>query len=103
MFTDSTAGDWLQVDLKHPTLLVAVVTQGDYDYAYWVTQYKISYSNTTKNFQYIIFNNGSELVSNISDIALYYMSFVTSALFFNQFFCFFNQEYYLKNFRPYFG
>ena len=59
---------WIQVDLRKPTRVVAVVTQGrhgPYIYAHpqWVTGYKISYSNSTSSFQAIQNSDGSDLVS----------------------------------------
>ena len=56
------------MDLRKPTRVVAVVTQGrhgPYIYAYsqWVTGYKISYSNNTNSFQAIQNSDGSDLVS----------------------------------------
>ena len=35
---------WLQVDLRVPTLVTGVATQGRQDYAQWVTSYGIAYS-----------------------------------------------------------
>ena len=59
-------GEWIQIDLKNPTRVVAVVTQGlNYpgNIEHWVTSYKISYGNTTNSLQVIQNQNGSDLVS----------------------------------------
>ncbi|XP_076824810.1 lactadherin-like [Clavelina lepadiformis] len=45
---------WIQVDLKVPTTLTGVITQGrPSGNDYWVTSYKISYGNSTSNMQTI--------------------------------------------------
>ena len=59
-------GEWIQVDLRNPTRVVAVVTQGlnwITSYDEWVTSYKISYGNTTTFLQVIQNESGSDLVS----------------------------------------
>ena len=59
-------GEWIQVDLKTPTPVVAVVTQGlNYPGSaqYWLTTYKISYGNSTSSLQLIQNRNGGEMVS----------------------------------------
>ncbi|CAK8680043.1 lactadherin-like [Clavelina lepadiformis] len=51
-----TAGDWIQIDLRAPTLLTGVVSQGrpvGDTLEQWVTSYKISYGNSTDNLQTI--------------------------------------------------
>ena len=61
------AGEWIQIDLKKATRVVAVVTQGlNYPGTakYWTTSYKISFGNSTDAMQTIKQNNGSDLVSN---------------------------------------
>ncbi|XP_076817811.1 lactadherin-like [Clavelina lepadiformis] len=56
------AGDWIQVDLKVPTFVTAVVTQGrPHDHEQWVTSYKIAYGNSTETLQ-IIQENGSDVI-----------------------------------------
>ena len=58
--------EWIQVDLRNPTRVVAVVTQGinyDGNEQEWVTSYKISYGNSTTSLQVIQNESGSDLVS----------------------------------------
>lgn len=40
-------GQWLEIDVGHPTLVTGLVTKGkgDTDKNHWVTKYKVSYSN----------------------------------------------------------
>ena len=62
-------GEWIQVDLRNPTRVVAVVTQGlNYPGTVeeWVTSYKISYGNSTTSLQVIQNESGSDLVSFFS-------------------------------------
>ena len=63
------AGEWIQVDLKKPTRVVAVVTQGRNgpgNHQQWTTSYKISFGNSTGAMQIIKQENGSDLVSVIN-------------------------------------
>ncbi|CAK8680063.1 unnamed protein product [Clavelina lepadiformis] len=58
----SKAGDWIQVDLKVPTFVTAVITQGrPLDLEQWVTSYKIAHGNSTESLQ-IIQENGSDVI-----------------------------------------
>ena len=34
---------WIQVDLGSPTYVIGVLTQGRYDFAQWVTKYKVQF------------------------------------------------------------
>ena len=66
MIIISGLGEWIQVNLRNPTRVVAVVTQGlNYPGSrqYWVTSYKISYGNSTTPLQIIQTESGSDLVS----------------------------------------
>ena len=63
MIIISGLGEWIQVDLKNPTQVVAVVTQGIGDYGDWITSYKISSGNSTTSLQVIQSESGSDLVS----------------------------------------
>ena len=66
MIIISGLGEWIQVDLRNPTRVVAVVTQGlNYpgNGQEWVTSYKISYGNSTTSLQVIHNESGSDLVS----------------------------------------
>ena len=56
------ADEWIQVDLKKPTRVVAVVTQGGMYQGYRTTSYKISFGNSTDAMQIIEENDGSDLV-----------------------------------------
>ena len=56
-------GQWIQVDLKTPTYVTGVATQGRYNYPQWVTSYKISYGNSPNALQNIQDRNGRDLVS----------------------------------------
>ena len=56
--------EWLQVDLKTSTTVVAVATQG-YSYSsYWTTSYKIAHGFTENDLQIIQNNEGQDLVSS---------------------------------------
>ena len=59
-------GEWIQVDLRNPTRVVAVITQG-FNYPgsaeQWVTSYKISYGNSTTSLQVVQNESGSDLAS----------------------------------------
>ncbi|CAK8680121.1 lactadherin-like [Clavelina lepadiformis] len=48
-----TAGEWIQVDLRTPTFVTGVVTQGrsNYDCDCWVTSFKIAYGNSTDHLR----------------------------------------------------
>ncbi|XP_076817818.1 lactadherin-like isoform X3 [Clavelina lepadiformis] len=55
-------GDWTQVDFKTPTFITGIVTQGRPQAGpQWVTSYKISYGNSTKQMR-VIQENGSDLI-----------------------------------------
>ena len=59
------AGEWIQVDLKKPTRVVAVVTQGcnePANYQQWITSFKISFGNSADAMQIIKQEDGSDLV-----------------------------------------
>ncbi|XP_078495560.1 lactadherin-like isoform X2 [Ciona intestinalis] len=56
-------GNWIQVDLKSPTLLTGVVTQGRPErHLQWVTSYKIAYGMNQTSFQTIQSSNGNDLI-----------------------------------------
>ena len=68
----SGRGQWIQVDLRTSTRVLAVVTQGlNYPGVEqeWVTGYKISYGNSTTSLQVIQNESGSDLVS-LFDLSL---------------------------------
>ena len=59
-------GEWIQVDLKTPKRVVAVVTQGfnsPMKLNEWVTSYKISYGNNTNSMQVIQNEQGNDEAS----------------------------------------
>ncbi|XP_078481967.1 lactadherin-like [Ciona intestinalis] len=62
-----SAGNWIQVDLKSPTLITGVVTQGRpgghivWDQQ-WVTSYKIAYGINQTSFQTIQNSDGNDLI-----------------------------------------
>ena len=63
------AGEWIQVDLKKPTRVIAVVTQGRNDpsnYEQWTTSYKISFGNSSDAMQIIKQEDRSDLVRVIN-------------------------------------
>ncbi|XP_072175635.1 lactadherin-like [Diadema setosum] len=39
--TTALDGQWIQVDLEHPTCIVGLATQGRRDHPHWVTEYKV--------------------------------------------------------------
>lgn len=43
---------WIQVDLRGKFKVTKIVTQGRQDYAQWVSQYKMSYSNNGVDFNF---------------------------------------------------
>ena len=45
--------------------VTGVVTQGNPRYRQWVTGYKINYSNTTNEFQFVNDNDGNQTVSKL--------------------------------------
>ncbi|CAK8683935.1 retinoschisin-like [Clavelina lepadiformis] len=55
-------GQWIQVDLKMPTYLTAVVTQGRPNYDEWLTSFKISYGNSTNALRIVKDRNGNDLI-----------------------------------------
>ncbi|XP_078485282.1 lactadherin-like [Ciona intestinalis] len=59
-----TAGNWIQVDLKSPTLLTGVVTQGRPGgrYMQWVRSYKIAYGINQTSFQTIQNSDGTDVI-----------------------------------------
>ena len=66
MIIISGLGEWIQVDLRNPTRVVAVVTQGlNYPGSAqdWLASFKISYGNSTTSLQVIQNESGSDLVS----------------------------------------
>ena len=66
MILISGLGEWIQVDLRNPTRVVAVVTQGlNYPGSVegWLTSYKISYGNSKTSLQIIQNESGSDLMS----------------------------------------
>ncbi|XP_076817342.1 retinoschisin-like [Clavelina lepadiformis] len=55
--------DWLQVDLKTSTTVVAVATQGiPYGGSYWTTGYKIAHGFTENDLQIVQNNQGQDLI-----------------------------------------
>ncbi|CAK8692637.1 unnamed protein product [Clavelina lepadiformis] len=54
--------EWLQVDLKTSTTVVAVATQGHSTGAYWTTSYKIAHGFTENDLQVIQNNQGQDLI-----------------------------------------
>ncbi|XP_076819656.1 retinoschisin-like [Clavelina lepadiformis] len=57
---DRTPGEWLQVDLRTPTTVTGVVTQGNF--GYWVTSFKISFGNSTNQLQTIQDVDGNDMI-----------------------------------------
>ncbi|CAK8675705.1 unnamed protein product [Clavelina lepadiformis] len=55
-------GDWLQVDLKETTTLVAIITQGFYGGSIWVTSYKVSYGLSEDDMQVIQDDTEGDLI-----------------------------------------
>ncbi|CAK8671089.1 unnamed protein product [Clavelina lepadiformis] len=55
-----TPGEWLQVDLRTPTRVTGVVTQGSS--SYWVTSFKISFGNSTNHLQVIQDVDGNDMI-----------------------------------------
>ncbi|XP_076817353.1 retinoschisin-like [Clavelina lepadiformis] len=54
--------EWLQVDLKTSTTVVAVATQGYSSGSYWTTSYKIAHGFTENHLQIIQNNEGQDLI-----------------------------------------
>ncbi|XP_076820968.1 lactadherin-like [Clavelina lepadiformis] len=55
-----TPGEWLQVDLRTPTTVTGVVTQGAA--GLWVTSFKISFGNSTNQLQVIQDVDGNDMI-----------------------------------------
>ncbi|XP_076820318.1 retinoschisin-like [Clavelina lepadiformis] len=55
-----TPGEWLQVDLRTPTTVTGVVTQGGG--AWWVTSFKILFGNSTNHLQVIQDVDGNDMI-----------------------------------------
>ena len=65
MSSESTPGEWLQVDFLRPKYLTAIVTQGRFDVDFgmqYATSFKISYGNSTDQMLIIRDENGQEKV-----------------------------------------
>ena len=58
-------GEWLEVDIGHPTLVTGVVTKGrgDSKRQQWVTLYWLSYSNDSVNWYF--YKDGNHLGERI--------------------------------------
>lgn len=52
-FCAGSPGEWLQVDLKTPTTVTGVVTQGRPDSSKWVTSFKVAFGNFTDHLKMI--------------------------------------------------
>ena len=50
---DDKDNAWFQVDMKHPVLIQGVVTQGNRDKAYWVTEFIVSYGDNEQDMRFI--------------------------------------------------
>ncbi|XP_071796193.1 uncharacterized protein [Asterias amurensis] len=50
---NDTDSAWIQVDLKHPVLMQGVVTQGEYNSEYWVTEFIVSYGDNEQDMRFI--------------------------------------------------
>ncbi|CAK8671087.1 unnamed protein product [Clavelina lepadiformis] len=58
-----TPGEWLQVDLRTPTTVTGVVTQGGG--AWWVTSFKILFGNSTNHLQVIQDVDGNDMQTRL--------------------------------------
>ena len=47
MFTTGRSGEWLQVDLKAPTKITGVITQGSGKNTQYVQTFKVAYGNSS--------------------------------------------------------
>ena len=72
IFTDKR-GAWIQVDMKTPTTLTGVVTQGRHNNTQWVTRYKMSFGSSLDELEFIKNDAGNDVVS-IHDVYLAIMS-----------------------------
>ena len=61
-------GEWLQVDLRQPTFVTGIITQGRAE-DQWrdqlVRSYKITFANQTNAFQYVTDKMGQDMVRTI--------------------------------------
>ncbi|XP_076799732.1 retinoschisin-like [Clavelina lepadiformis] len=55
-------GAWIQVDMKTPTTLTGVVTQGREAHSQWVTSYKISFGSSPDELEFIQDNYGNDII-----------------------------------------
>ena len=63
-------GEWLQVDLRQPTFVTGIVTQGRFEdtaAGQLVTSYKITFANQTNAFQYVTDKMGYNMVRTIQN------------------------------------
>ena len=63
-------GEWLQVDLRQPTFVTGIVTQGRAEDTWGVqlvSSYKITFANQTNAFQYVIDMMGQDMVRAIQN------------------------------------
>ena len=61
-------GEWLQVDLRQPTFVTGIITQGraeDLSREQLVRSYKIMFANQTNAFQYVTDKMGQDMVRTI--------------------------------------
>ena len=80
--------EWIQVDLRKPTRVVAVVTQGiNYPGTeqHRITGFKISYGNSTNSLQVIQSRNDADLVNFIDLLStVCFNSFSNKLIFFKK-------------------
>ncbi|CAK8680237.1 unnamed protein product [Clavelina lepadiformis] len=63
------AGDWIQVDLKAPTYVTGVVTQGrPQGSEQWVTSYTVSFGNSSSNMQFVKAGNNPYVFQGNRDV-----------------------------------
>ena len=63
-------GEWLQVDLRQPTFVTGIVTQGRFEDTWGVQlvrSYKITFANQTNAFQYVTDKMGQDMVRTIQN------------------------------------
>ncbi|CAK8677456.1 unnamed protein product [Clavelina lepadiformis] len=55
-------GAWIQVDMKTPTTLTGVVTQGRHNNNQWVTRYKMSFGSSLDELEFIKNDAGNDVI-----------------------------------------
>lgn len=84
--SDSDHYQWLQVDFGNRKQISAVATQGRYSSSDWVTQYRMLYSDTGRNWK-PYHQDGNIWVSNCYEMNVLVMVLIVSGVFLSSMTC----------------